>query len=218
MTRLPLLLAPAAGLAFAIAAMLPAPAAADRYNREVGSVHQPVVQRSDYVLDVAAAPLSAGAQAKVLGWFDAIGLGYGDRISIDTTAAGSEAGSAPGIAGVTALVARYGLLVANGAPVTEGAIPAGYLRIVVSRSTASVPGCPDFSQPSQPNFTASTSSNFGCAMNSTLAAMVANPEDLVRGAEARGSDARVATKAIKAWREAEPTAKSGLKNESTKGN
>ncbi len=144
-------------LLVAIAATLPlAPAlAADRFNRGVESVHQPVVRRSDLVMDVPAATIGAADRARVLQWFDAVELGYGDRVSIDDSAAGSAAGAAD----VEALVARYGLLTSAGAPVTEGAIPPGYLRIVISRSTASVPGCPDYHLPSQPNFASSASTN-----------------------------------------------------------
>lgn len=199
----------------ALLAMLALPfaaAEAGRYNRGVESAHQPIVQRHDYVIDVAGNGLDPVAASRVRQWFDAIGLDYGDRVSIDLSA--GSAGSNRDIAGI---VADYGLFVSNGAPVTQGAIAPGNVRIVVSRSTASVPGCPDYSQISQPNFTGASSSNYGCGINSTLAAMVANPEDLVRGQEARGSNADTATKAIKVWRNADPTAKNGLKLESTKG-
>lgn len=185
---------------------------AGRYNRGVESVHQPVVQRHDYVLDISGEALDPAASAKVRQWFDAIGLDYGDRVSID-----SSAGSTASRPEIAAIVGDYGLFLSEGAPVTEGAIAAGQVRIVVSRSTASVSGCPDYSQLSQPNFTGAASSNYGCAINSTLAAMVANPEDLVRGQEARGNSADTAAKAIRVWRAAEPTAKNGLKLESTKG-
>ncbi|MCZ4340952.1 CpaD family pilus assembly lipoprotein [Sphingomonadaceae bacterium G21617-S1] len=187
-------------------------AQAGRYNRGVESVHQPVVQRHDYVLDVSGDGLDPVAATRVRQWFDAIGLDYGDRISIDGSAGNSGSSRA-----IAAIVGDYGLFVSNGAPVTEGVIAPGNVRIIVSRSTASVPGCPDYSQASQPNFTGAATSNYGCGINSTLAAMVANPEDLVRGQEARGGNAETAAKAIRIWRNADPTAKNGLKLESTKG-
>lgn len=186
-------------------------AQADRFNRGVESVHQPVVQRSDYILDVPGHGLDPAEGLRLQQWFDAIGLGYGDRISID-----SSAGATGSNSDIAAIVGGFGLFPSPGAPVTEGAIPPGHARIVVSRSTASVPGCPDYRQASQPNFTAASSSNYGCAVNSTLAAMVANPEDLVRGREANGSNADTAAKAIRVWRNADPTAKGGLKVETTK--
>ena len=186
--------------------------AADRYNRGVESVHQPVVRRNDYVIDVPATVLDNAQIDRIVGWFDAIELGYGDRVSIDLSAAGSSIANDQ----IAAIVGDYGLLLSNGAPVTEGPIAPGYVRVVISRSTATVEGCPDFSIPSQPNFTSAMSSNYGCAINATLAAMVANPEDLVRGQRARGSDAQSATKAIRTWRAKAP--ESAIKIESSKGN
>lgn len=187
-------------------------AQADRFNRTVESIHQPVVQRSDYVLDVSADGLDPAESARVHEWLDAIDLRYGDRIGIDGQANGKGSN-----ADIAAIVEGYGLFLSAGTPVTEGAIAPGQVRIVVSRSTATVPGCPDYSQASQPNFTASASSNYGCATNSNLAAMIADPEDLVRGQDKRGSDADIATKAIRIWRNTDPTGKNGVKAESTKG-
>ena len=57
-----------------------------------------------------------------------------------------------------------------------------------------------------------TSSNFGCGVNGNLAAMIANPEDLVRG-QTTDSDLRTTTsnRAIQAYREQAPTGAGGLK-------
>jgi pilus assembly protein CpaD len=62
-------------------------------------------------------------------------------------------------------------------------------------------------------------SNYGCATNSNLAAMIADPEDLVRGKTGGPQvDAALSGKAIKAYREAQPTGVKGLKVEETGGN
>ena len=187
-------------------------AEAGRYNRTVETIHQPVVQRSDYVMDVSGNGLDPVEAAHVQQWFDAIDLGYGDRVSIDTSVGAASSNRA-----IAAIVGRYGMFISEGAPITQGAIQPGNVRIVVSRSSASVPGCPDFSQASQPNFTAASSSNFGCGLESTLAAMVANPEDLVRGQISRESTSETAAKAIKVWRDTDPSSKGGLKVENVKG-
>jgi pilus assembly protein CpaD len=47
-------------------------------------------------------------------------------------------------------------------------------------------------------------SNFGCAVNSNLAAMVANPGDLVSGRESTSTRCRARNKAIEAYRAREP--------------
>jgi pilus assembly protein CpaD len=60
-------------------------------------------------------------------------------------------------------------------------------------------------------------STFGCAVNSNLAAMVANPQDLVYGREGSGvGDSLTTSKAIGSYRKAEPTGTKGLQDISTK--
>lgn len=186
-------------------------------NRGVESVHQPVVQRTDYVIDLNTngAGLAGGESDRLESWFRSIDLAYGDRVSIDDP---SGAGVARG--DVQALLGRRGLTMTGSAPVTAGMVAPGTVRVVVSRASAHVPGCPDWSRPSSPDFVGSTTSNYGCAANAALAAMVADPIDLVQGREAGAAiDTITAGKAIKSYRETIPTGKQGLKNETTgKGN
>lgn len=185
------------------------------FNRGVESVNQPVISRTNYVLDVNAAALgSADApEAKRLdAWFRALDLGYGDTVAIDDA---MPYGHEQARATVAAIVADHGLLLSKAQPVTPAAPADGQMRVVVGRSVASVPDCPNWSRLSQPEFEGSGMSNYGCAVNSNLALMVANPDDLVRGQEARGSDARAMTKAIKSYRDKAPTGDSTLKTEST---
>jgi pilus assembly protein CpaD len=169
-------------------------------NRSVYSERQPVVSKSNFVLDLSAGNggLSTAEQNRLSGWFDALELGYGDRVSIDDP---SYSNSAVAKSAVENIVASYGLLISETAPVTEGNIPSGQMRVVVTRTSASVPGCPDFSHRSHTDFQARTSANYGCGTNSTLSAMIANPEDLVRGQNADGEDQSQASKAIRAYRD-----------------
>lgn len=174
-------------------------------NRSMNSVHQPVVEKVSYTLDVHTdgAGLAFGEQARLAGWFDAMGLKYGDRVTVD-----DPAGSPASRAAVEALLARRGLELSNQAPVTPGYVQPGNVRVVITRSKASVPGCPDWSAKSDFNPNNGLSSNYGCATNSNLAAMVANPEDLVRGADATGDTVVMSSnRAINTWREAGPTGK-----------
>jgi len=176
-------------------------------NRGLESVHQPVVSRTDlaFDLDARSGPLSPGEAARLDGWFQTIRLGYGDRVAVDGSAGPSRA--AAEIGGV---LARYGLLLGDEAPVTGGAVTPGTVRVVVSRMRADVPGCPDWSRNVTTEFEGNSHSNFGCAANSNLAAMIANPADLVRGAQ--GSeviDAAFSAKAIGSYRAAAPTGAGG---------
>lgn len=168
-------------------------------NRMLDSVHQPVVEKTNYALDLSTGPagLSVPEQRRLAGWFEALDLHYGDKIYIDDPLANGETRAA-----VEAVVARYGLLLSEGAPVTQGYVNAGSARIVVVRASASVPGCPQWKSDSDTNFANGASSNYGCAVNSNLAAMVANPEHLVKGAAGSGqTNIVVATKAIDAFRD-----------------
>ncbi len=182
-------------------------------NRGLDSVNQPVVSRADYVLDLAAggSGLAGGEEQRLTGWFDSLRLGYGDRISVDDPSYGHDDSRAA----IARVAGRYGLLLTREVPVTTGTPGPGQVRVVVSRSTAEVPKCPDWSRKSQPEFASSTMSNYGCATNINLAAMVANPEDLVRGQTAEGTgDPLTTAKAIKSYRDAAPAGKN-LKTEST---
>lgn len=170
-------------------------------NRSVNSERQPVVSRSHLTLDLntgGSGSLAPTEQSRLSGWFDALDLGYGDRISIDDPSYSSNAGAREAVA---AMAAQYGLLIADVAPPTEGYVPAGAIRVVVSRTVASVPGCPDWSNRSHTDFQGRTSENYGCGINSTMAAMIADPEDLVRGKHRDGEDQAQASKAIRTYRD-----------------
>jgi pilus assembly protein CpaD len=181
--------------------------------RGVEAVNVPVVSRADYALDLAVpgGSLPSSEAGRLDGWFRSMQLGYGDHIYVD----GPDAYEAK--SDVARVAGRYGMLVSNGAPVTSGEIAPGTVRVVVSRTQASVPGCPNWSIPSQPNIENKSMSNFGCSVNANLAAMVANPEDLVHGREGSGvGDTLTATKAVESYRKATPTGDSGLKDINTK--
>jgi pilus assembly protein CpaD len=154
----------------------------DDPSRGVAAVHVPVVTSADYVFDAAApdGALAPGQAERLNGWFQGLGLGYGDSVFVDGAYADATRGQVASIAG------QYGMLVSPGAPVTAGAVQPGMVRVVVSRRRAEVPGCPDWSRPSQPNFNNQSMANFGCSVNSNLAAMIANPEDLIHGREGSG--------------------------------
>lgn len=187
------------------------------YNGGVESVHQPVVQRNDYVLDLAASgtQLAPGESQRLSGWLQSLRLGYGDHVAIDDGAEG-----ATGRTQVAALAGEYGVLLSDKAPATVGQIAPGTVRVIVTRTSAGVPGCPDYSRTYQPDLSSSTTSNYGCAVNSNLAAMVADPADLVRGAPGSPtSDPMTATKAVRALRAAVPSGGGGtqVKSDSPSG-
>ena len=181
-------------------------------NRSLYSENQPVVQRTEYVMDLnsSGSGLAAGERERLDAWFGSLGLGYGDRVWVE------EGYSGQARQDVARVAADYGLLLSDGAPITAGAVGADAVRVIVSRSTASVPNCPNWDRVGGPS---STSSNYGCAVNSNLAAMVADPADLVLGQAGSGTgDATTASKAIKVYREAPPTGTKGLTETEDRGN
>ncbi|MDQ3075048.1 MAG: CpaD family pilus assembly protein [Pseudomonadota bacterium] len=187
----------------------------DNLAKGLSAVNVPVVTRADYALDLSApdGSLSPPEATRLDGWFRSMDLGYGDMVYVDGPTGYDARGDVARVAG------QYGMLVSVGAPMTAGPVPQGMVRVVVARTSASVPDCPNWSRPSTPAYRNTTMSNFGCGVNSNLAAMIANPQDLVRGREGSGvGDTLTSSKAVEQYRKAVPTGLQGLKDISTKGN
>jgi len=214
----PITLAAVSALALAVAGCAAQPRSLSPANNpSMYSLHQPVVEHTNFVFDVVsqADGIPAAEQARLSAWFDSIALAYGDHVTIDEPQ-GYESGAAR--VDIAKIAAEHGLLVAvDGAPVTEGAVAPGYVRIVASRSTASVPGCPEWSDPGIES-PVRVGTNYGCAMNVNLAAMIANPDDLVRGREPSGNGTSIiAGRAVRVYRENRPTGQQPLPANSTTG-
>lgn len=159
-------------------------------NTSMYSTNQPVVERTNYAIDVNLDGYSGIAdpeRSRVTDWFDTLKLGFGDRIALDY---GDGPASAAAKQQVAALAAEHGMVLVDTAPVTAGYIALGTARIVVTRSKASVPNCPNWEKPNDANFNSSNHPNYGCAVNSNMAAMVSDPEDLVRGRESTARNSR----------------------------
>lgn len=178
--------------------------------RGISPVNTPVVTRAEFAFDAAApdGSLPASEEARLNAWFQSLNLGYGDSVYVDGPARGD----------VARVAGQYGMLVSEGVPVTAGAVQPGYVRVVVSRARASVPNCPNWSVPSQPNFDNAQMSNLGCGVNSNIAAMVANPDDLVHGRSGDPyADAAAASRGVGLYYQTPPTGKKGLQDVNTKG-
>jgi pilus assembly protein CpaD len=184
-------------------------------NGSVYSTKVPVVERTNMTLDVATGPggLPISEQQRLNGWFETMDLRYGDRIAIENP------GQNPAVTNaIRDLAARYGLMISDTAPVTPGYLQPGQARVVITRASATVPGCPDWSAKSDMNYENALSPGYGCAVNSNLAAMVADPQDLLEGKKG-SSETVIATsnKAISTYRNAAPTGAAGLQDAGTPG-
>ncbi|WP_298288406.1 CpaD family pilus assembly protein [Novosphingobium sp.] len=203
-----------AALALSLAVTMSACSVNAPENRMLNSVHQPVVERDRYVFDVETLPgggLSISEQRRLSGWFEGLGLKYGDKIAID-----DPLQSKATLTSVDGVAGRWGMFVDGPAPITPGYVAAGGARIVVTRAKASVPGCPDWTAKSDFSMSNRTTTNFGCAINSNLAAMVADKEHLVQGASGTGETVVMSgNKAIDSFRNAKPSGENGLKASTT---
>ncbi len=176
-------------------------------NPSIYSANQPVVERTDFVLDLAAGGggVPAAEKARLADWFDSIGLRYGDKVYLDQPGYSDPIDRAD----IGAVTADYGLLLSEGAPLAAGSAAPGMVRVIVSRTTATVPGCPIW-EDELVGAPERTSTNYGCATNSNLANMIADPNDLVRGqAGDTMRDSIQGSKAVKLYRERNPTGSSG---------
>ena len=202
-----------AGIAVAVALPLAASGGESGYNRGMQSVHQPVVSYSTFLYDVQTGSgdsLTPAERVRLAGWLNSIQFGYGDKIAIATNGATVSRGLQQDISDV---IGQRGMLVGADHTAVAGTPPYGSVRLIVRRSSASVPGCPDWSRNAEDDAVNGISSNHGCAVNSNLAGMIANPEDLVRGQQT-DSDLRTATsnRAIETYREKTPSGSGDLKD------
>ncbi|WP_454279432.1 CpaD family pilus assembly protein [Sphingomonas sp. Marseille-Q8236] len=176
---------------------------------QIESRHQPVVSQTSYALDLATSGgrLAADEDRRLDGWAHNLRLGYGDRVTLE-----DPAGEAPGAyREVADVIGHYGLLIAQPSGIARSPVAPATIRVVVTRAQASVPGCPDASSDAAPaDWSGQTASNHGCAINRNLAAMVANPNDLVRGVEGPATtDPAMGSRAVNALRAAPPTGNGG---------
>ncbi|KTW00382.1 hypothetical protein NS355_04485 [Sphingomonas yabuuchiae] len=201
MRRSPLLLMP-------LGLMLMTGACMGAGQPDLETRHQPVVSQTEYALDLALSGgrLAADEDRRLDGWARNLHLGYGDRVVVEDPA-GEGPDAYRDVAGV---IGRYGLLLGQASPITRRPVAPATIRVVVTRARASVPGCPDLRSDTALDWEGKTSSNQGCAINRNLAAMVANPTDLVQGVPgAATSDTETGTRGVKALRAAPPTGRGG---------
>ena len=168
-------------------------------NTSMYSAHQPVVERTNFEIDlnVDGNGLPAAEQVRMVEWLDALQLGYGDKVAVDF---GNSYFNIDAQKAIYSAAADRGILLSDTAPVTTGQVAGGTVRVIVTRSKASVPSCPDWSTTSDSNFNTGNHSNYGCSVNSNLAAMIADPEDLVRGRDSKSLDKNSGKNAVNVYR------------------
>lgn len=124
--------------------------------------------------------------------------GYGDTFAID---AGEDRVSASRREALVSYLRARGLVVSAEPAVYGASLTSGTVRLILNRYVVTPPPCPDWRHPTNPDFNNQPSGNFGCATQTNLGLMVANPRDLVDGKSLGTTDAENAAKAVQNYRE-----------------
>jgi pilus assembly protein CpaD len=136
------------------------------------------------------------------------GIGPGDRVMV--AAAGGPYLAQQRVASVAGVLLHYGIVaIADQLP----DLPPNRALIEVGRTLVTLPPCPNWSKPAGTDFTNQPSSNFGCATESNLGMMVANPGDLASGLASGPADGQPAAAAVSRYlndKVALPTANTAL--------
>jgi pilus assembly protein CpaD len=102
-------------------------------------------------------------------------IGAADRVVI--AAAGTPLLTEERIGAVARVLLNYGVVAVVGSAVA----PPNQAVVEVTRTLVTLPPCPNWSKSSNTDFANQPSSNFGCATETNLGMMVANPADLASG-------------------------------------
>jgi len=105
------------------------------------------------------------------------GIARGDAVLVERHAGALDDKR---MARLTAALARQGLT--TDIALTDTVAP-GEMRLTVQHYVASVPNCPNWTKPPGNDFANTLPSDYGCAVATNLAAMVADPRDLLVGRE-----------------------------------
>jgi pilus assembly protein CpaD len=114
-----------------------------------------------------------------------------DRVTV--ASAGTPYVAEQRVASVSAVLLGYGIVV-SGAQLA--AVPPNHAVVEVTRTLVTLPPCPNWSKLSQPDYANAPSSNFGCASETNLGLMVANPTDLASARTMRGTAGQPASAAV----------------------
>jgi pilus assembly protein CpaD len=87
------------------------------------------------------------------------------------------------------------------APVADSRLTPGSALVVIGRYVVSTPSCPNWRKPSGIDSANQPSSNFGCANETNLGLMVADPADLVVGHELAGAEGEAMMHGVRRYRD-----------------
>jgi len=121
-------------------------------------------------------------------------IGEADRVTVG--AAGPPYVAEQRVASVSAVLLGYGVIV-TGTQLAD--VPPNHAIVEVTRTLVTLPPCPNWSKQSQPDYANAPSSNFGCASETNLGVMAANPTDLAAARTMRGTAGQPAAAAVQRY-------------------
>jgi pilus assembly protein CpaD len=159
--------------------------------------------RLTYTVHFAAgSPTLTGAETtRLLGFLDDSDIVYGDHLYLGMPS--EDALSQKREAAIRRVLARRGVLMtATAAPVrgTASYASSDEMTVQFERYVVTPPACPNWSKPTGGDPNNTVFSNFGCATETNLGMMVAQPRDLVVGRQPGPRDAEPALYAIQNYR------------------
>jgi pilus assembly protein CpaD len=136
------------------------------------------------------------AQAAELRYFlRSNGIGEGDSVVVEGSGVSALTGARQ--AGVMGELKQLRVDAAAG---TDAKLAADSVRVHADHAVAVAPPCPDWSKPEADEPNNRTSSNYGCATEAILAAMIANPADLVKPKTTNMADGFVLAHGVELYR------------------
>lgn len=178
---------------------------------EWSPVEAPKKNRVDWVafhhtiqFDARNVTLGDRAKAGLSRFVRRLGSGEGVRIMVAATAdADGALVAGRREAAVTAYLRELGLR-PRLAPAAPGrGVGKSAVVVTIGRYVVTTPRCPDWSKPAHKDFDNRVSSNFGCATETNLGLMVADPGTLLRGRPVGPADGEAQAKSIENYRKGE---------------
>ena len=196
MTLLARRLASAAALALAAAIAACAPPTQHWHPAEAPKVNKVAwVQFNHAVVFPAGATALPASEREMLDRFVMeSGASYGDQVRIAASGAArtpdQEAAAARREAAIIGYFRSRNMIASRGSRPRDGSPADATVTVAVGRYVVTPPKCPDWSKPSGFDPENTAGSNFGCATQTNLGLMVADPGDLLRGRELGPADGR----------------------------
>lgn len=139
--------------------------------------------------------LTSAQVAGLVHFLNANEIGEGDSVTVEV--AGGSPLTAARKAAVMGELKQLGI---DAASRKDAKLAVDAVRVHADHAVATAPACPDWSKPEADEPDNTTSSNLGCATESNLAAMIANPADLVKPKASAIADGGVLANGVELYR------------------